>query len=92
MAELSMVHELYETMVEEDEERAYYTEGSTPMSRMLDHAANIDALDFHYWLDTLTPDNIMRVELHLRREGMTERADIAERAGVANCGDEYYNQ
>lgn len=45
--------------------------------------------DFVFWCDTLTPDILLRLELHLRRIGMIEKANITQVAGVANCGEEY---
>ena len=44
------------------------------------------------WLTHCKPTRIREVELYLLRGGMDDLASIAEDAGRANCGDEYYYQ
>ncbi len=46
--------------------------------------------DFHHWLTSLKPDDLARVELYLRRCDLSDKADVVEQAGLANCGEEYH--
>jgi glutamate synthase domain-containing protein 2 len=51
---------------------------------------NMDLDFFCEWLKTLTPDQIVKVELVCYRADKPIRAKYAEAAGVANCGVEYW--
>ncbi len=57
---------------------------------MCDKAERMNREDLGYWLEKLTPQTLARLELHLRRQGLDDRADAVEEAGLINCGDDYY--
>lgn len=62
---------------------------TTDLTKTFYKAEDMPIDDLAFWCDTLTPDVLLRIELHLRRVGMTDKADIVQSSGVANCGSEY---
>ena len=61
------------------------------LKTLVDSTANFNDSDFANWLMDLTPSELAKVELYLYRNGHTGRAKMVEEAGIANCGNDYYN-